>query len=202
MPVFDLPGSRLAARRAPCAVIVGDHSVIRTAERDDATMFARLFRLGCPLASLMDQKREYLIPTIDELRELLGGTKNMGGIFNAVEDLSGSVRGFCTVRSAPGDMPFGQFALMMLDEEDYALPIMDDVMRYLAAEAFQRRGQNKVMVYRLDYEAKIRELYLANGFRSDGIQREVLYAGGRWHDLESLTLVNPGGHAPRERLDA
>ena len=150
----------------------------------------------------MDQKREYIIPTTDELRELLGGVKNMGGVLNAVEDLSGNVRGFCTVRSAPGEMPVGQFALMMLDEGDYARPIMDDIMNYLVAEAFQRRGQHKVMVYRLDYETKIRDLYLAHGFESDGFQREVLFAGGRWLDLESLTLVNPSRYSLRERMDA
>lgn len=183
-------------------MIAGKVSVIRTAERDDAPAFGRLFNPGLPLASLMDQKREYIIPTTEELREVLGGVKSMGGVVNAIEDLGGEIRGFCTVRSAPGDMPFGQFALMMLDEEDYLRPIMDDIMQYLVTEAFQRRGHHKAMVYRLDYETKIRQLYVARGFESDGFQRDILYAGGRWFDLETLTLVNPDRYAPRKRLDA
>lgn len=182
-------------------MIVGNHSVIRTAERDDAPIFARLFQPGRPLASLMDQRREYAIPTTDELRELLGGVKSMGGAINAIENTDGEIRGFCSVRSAPGDMPFGQFALMMLDEEDYVQPIVLDIMQYLVTEAFQRRGHHKVMVYRLDYESTLRDLYLAHGFESDGVQREVLFAGGRWFNLETLTLVNPDRDAPGKQLD-
>ena len=40
----------------------------------------------------------------------------------------------------------------------------------------------------LDTEATYRNLLMAKGFESNGIQREVVYTKGVWHDLEILSL--------------
>ena len=38
---------------------------------------------------------------------------------------------------------------------------------------------------------RLRGFLTAHGFSSDGVQRDALYARGRWLGLESLTLYAP-----------
>lgn len=170
-------------------MIVGKHGVIRAAEVDDVATMKRIYDPERPLGCLLDQKREYVLFTSDELRELLGGgTGAQGGAFQALEGLDGVVRGFCALRSGAQEQQFGQYAVMLFDEQDYAGDFADEVGAYLVREAFERRQINKVVAHCLDSEKGLRAMLLRHGFRSDGMQREVLYTLGRWFDLESLTL--------------
>lgn len=174
-------------------MITGTYSVIRTAGREDASALRRYYVLGCPLAALLDPRREFAMPTEDELAEILGGAglERLGGM-NAIEDGTGAVRGFCAIRNTPSEPYMGQLLLMLEALSDYDSPLAVEAMEYLRDEAFARKRLRKVVTYILDDERELRAFVVRHGFQSDGTQRDVLYAAGRWHDLETLSLFGPG----------
>lgn len=169
-------------------MIVEEHGTIRTAGPDDAAFLKQLYARGKPLAGLLDPKREFAQPTEDELRELLGTKDFQQTGFYAVEDSEGIVQGFCALRTSNTETFMGQFVYMLFDETRYESPLSDVVWRFMTNDAFLVKRLNKMMAHCLDREDALRSFLAARGFESDGIQREVLYAGGRWHNLESLTL--------------
>ena len=168
-------------------MIIGSHSVIRSAGPDDAEAFRTAFEAG-PVGALLDQQRESFVPTVAELREMLGSSRNAFGAVNAVEDLEGVVRGFCALNGSPLDAHIAQFAITFFNLDDFAAPIAGEVGGYLRDEAFGRKRFHKVMAQCLDHERPNKAFLLQHGFLSDGVQREILYSGGRWYDLESFTL--------------
>lgn len=173
-------------------MVVGEHSVIRTADSDDAPALMRLYESGMPLAGLLNPLREFLIPTTDEVRGSFSSDRQIqAGVMNAIEDLDGVVRGFCALRVTPQDAFMGQLVLMLPDEEDYAALWSGEVGAYLLEEAFQRKRFSKVVAQCLDHEEGLRAFLSCHGFKSDGVQREVLYSAGRWFDMESLSLMCP-----------
>jgi RimJ/RimL family protein N-acetyltransferase len=112
-----------------------------------------------------------------------------------VEDLEGNIRGFCTLRGADQELAYGELVLMLFDEPDYDSPLADEVFEFLRKSAFQQKKLNKVVTYCLDGETAYRSLLIRKGFQSDGVQREIVFALGRWHNLESLSLflIPPAG---------
>jgi RimJ/RimL family protein N-acetyltransferase len=184
-------------------MITREHSVIRTAGREDAPALRRYYSLGHPMAALLDQRREFLIPTAEEVAEVLGGSglERLGGM-NAIEDGTGVVRGFCAIRSTPNEPYMGQVVLMFESLSDYDSPLASEVMEYLREEAFARKRLRKAMAYLLDDEHTLRAYLLRHGFESDGVQREVLYAAGRWYNLETLSLFAPGRFGGHEAVSS
>ena len=169
-------------------MVVGQHSVIRSAEPDDASALKRVYDSGVIRCSLLDQRRELTMPTLDELREAMA-TQEMGrGVFHAVEDLDGRVRGFCSVRGANLETRFAEAVAMLIDVEDYRLPLAGEVFAFLAGQAFERLGLNKLVAHCLDSETECRAWLVSHGFSCDGLQREALYASGRWHSVEAYSL--------------
>jgi hypothetical protein len=53
-------------------MIKGAHSVIRSADPDDAGALKSVYDSQGPRSSLLDQRRELNAPTRDELREVMG----------------------------------------------------------------------------------------------------------------------------------
>lgn len=171
-------------------MVLGEHCAIRAVEADDVSTLKRMYDPTCPVGCLLDQKREFALFTTDELREALGGGNRsiQAGRFRVVEDLEGVVRGFCALGTGTQEVSTGQYSIMMLDGADFSAPLSRDVGAYLLREAFERMQLNKVVAQCLDSETPLRAYLVAQGFHSDGVQREVLYTLGRWFDLESLTL--------------
>ena len=74
-------------------MIVGEHTIIRWAEPDDAPALRSFYDPAVPRCCLLDQRREPIFPTTDELREVLA-QKEMGRpVLFATEDKTGVVRG-------------------------------------------------------------------------------------------------------------
>ncbi len=172
-------------------MITGAHSIIRTAEADDAAFLRRLYDPDRPRAALLDRRREPLTPTLDELREVLGGRtkgRQAPSEFLAVEDTTGSVVGFCTMRTSKQERNYAQFVLMLFEEDAYDSPLAEETLAFLKFRAFQELKLNKATAHCLDCESGFRNLLVRNGFESDGVQREVLFTRGRWHNVESMTL--------------
>lgn len=180
-------------------MIVGEYTRIRTAEPDDVYAMRRLYRPVVPRACFLDRRRELTPPTIDELREMLQRKDVQTGLLYTVEDVEGTIRGFGALRGAGPEVAFGEVALMFPTHEDYETPEAAEFLRFLCDQAFMRNRYNKVVAHTLDNERTLNALLRAFGFTSDGVQRQVLFAQGRWFNLESLSIHSPEyGHRRQE----
>jgi RimJ/RimL family protein N-acetyltransferase len=179
----------LRCHRKGNTVIFGEHAVIRTAEPDDAPTLKRFYDQDIPRSATLDRRREPYRPTTDELRELLGNKElKIAGEYYAVEDQTGLVRGFCSLRSGRFEVFFGEMLLMFLDEADLATPLADETFEFVRDKAFVDRRLNKMMAHCLNGETALREFLVKQGFQSDGVSREMLFTKGRWYDNETLSL--------------
>lgn len=169
-------------------MITGEHSVIRLAEPDDAYELKRLYDPQRPHSAMLDRRREIAQPSIDELREGLAKPEKRVGALYAIEDKEGVVRGFCSIRGASAELRYAEMVMPLFEDSDYATPLADEAFAFLHRGAFVERRLNKVVAHCLDSEGAYRALLVRHGFASDGIQRQVLWSRGRWHDLETLTL--------------
>ncbi|MDQ1257364.1 MAG: hypothetical protein QG656_1968, partial [Candidatus Hydrogenedentes bacterium] len=163
-------------------------------EQDDAPALKRLYDPARPRPALLDRKRESIAPTLDEVRELLNLKEAKFGAFYAIEDRRGEVCGFCVLRGAHPEVRYAEFVVMLFGDDDYATPLADDVFAHLLRQAFTQLQLNKVIAQVLDWETAYRQALVRHGFVSDGVQRDVVFAQGRWFHLETLSLFNPAGH--------
>lgn len=164
------------------------HCQIRNAEIDDARALARLYRPGRARAFYLDRRREPHPMTADELREvLLRKDRSIPPLF-VVETRDGVFRGACSLRDGGADLGFGEVVVQFDDDADYETPMGGEVMAFLCRRAFEQQRMHKVMAHRLESETRFRALLDKSGFSSNGVQREVVWTLGRWHDLEALTL--------------
>jgi RimJ/RimL family protein N-acetyltransferase len=173
-------------------MITGEHTIIRTAEGDDAYALKRLYDSPLPRAAFLDRRREISYPSVDELREGMGRPEKMGGALYVVEDRTGLIRGFCALRSAGPELGYGEVILPLFEEEDYADPLAEEALEYLVRLAFLERRMNKLLAHCLDSETAWRALLERHGFKSNGVQRDVLWTRGRYFDLETLTRFADG----------
>lgn len=170
-------------------MVIGEHAVIRGAEPDDASALCAIYNAGQMRACLLNQQREFIAPTVDEISIMLaGGPDGRPNDLNTIEDRQGAIRGFCALRAAPNEPLFGQLVVMACEESDYHEPVCDEAAHYLIEEAFLRRRLHKVLAQSLEHESAFAQFLVRHGFQSDGVQRQVVYSGGRWLDLESFTL--------------
>ena len=169
-------------------MIKGAHSVIRSADPDDAGALKSVYDSQTPRSSLLDQRRESNPPTRDELCEVMS-QKEMGkAVFYTVEDLGGKICGFCCLRGLNPEAQFSEFVVIFLEESTFSTPVADEVFDFLSRLAFQRMGNRKVVTHCLDGEVEYRKFLISHGFKSAGVQRDVVYSQGRWFNLEALTL--------------
>jgi len=149
----------------------------------------RLYDPRRPRSGLLDRRAELLVPTLDQLRELLRKKNDPSQPdFYAVEDTTGVIHGFCSLRSMHPEVRYAHALVMLLDDADYATPLARESGDFLAERAFKRLKLNKIVGQCLDSEVACRAFWLCQGFESDGVMRDVLYANGRWYSQESLTL--------------
>jgi len=164
------------------------HGYIRTTDPDDAPAFARLYDpLGPPRAAALDLRREPILPSVDEVREMLARQETRQGAVYTVENREGEVRGFCSVRGVNAEAAFGEMAVMFADPADYAAPLAEEAAHFLFERAYARQRLAKLIGHALDGECELREFFARLGFEHCGVQREVLHARGRWHDLETFS---------------
>ena len=174
-------------------VIEQTDTYIRTTDPDDATTLVQLYAWSDVRCALLDQKREPMMPTVDELREILASPEAAKGAFHTLEDGTGQIRGFCCLRGLSQDTSFCEVSILPLSEANLELPCIDAGMKFILKRAFAHHGLQKVMTHVLDKETRVRAFYLEHGFSSAGTQREALYANGKYHDIEALICWNPQG---------
>ncbi|HPO15870.1 MAG TPA: GNAT family protein [Candidatus Hydrogenedentes bacterium] len=169
-------------------MISTDHTFIRAADPDDAAFLKHLYTPQMPHSSLLDVRRELLVPTVEELREMLGHKDAVRGAFHAIEDKTGMIRGFCGIRGVNQEAGFAEIMLLFFEEGDYAGPMAGEALEFLCDLGFTRMRLGKVLAHCLDSETALRAFLVQKGFQSEGVQREVLYSQGRYLSLEALSL--------------
>jgi RimJ/RimL family protein N-acetyltransferase len=169
-------------------MIVGDEAVIRAAEVDDAPLLWRLYDASKPRSFLLGHAREVLIPTRDELHEVLTRKDLLSGTLFAIEDKEGTIRGCCALRGASRDAFHCEVAVALVDESDYGTPLADEAMEFLKYSGFRERKLSKLMGHCLVRETDYRAFLVRHGFESAGVQRDMVYTLGRYFDLEALSL--------------
>ncbi len=172
-------------------MITGEHTVIRSADPDDAAAMRALYATGRLRSSLLDGRMEPIAPNEDELREALASPEAMKGTFFAVEDRTGIVQGFCVLRGASKDAAYGDFNVMLIDEANYEGPISKEIFDFAYARGFELLRLRKIIAHCLDGEEAFRAYLLRCGFVRNGVQRDVFYGHGRWHNLETYSLFAP-----------
>ncbi len=175
-------------------MIYGEHALIRTADPDDANAFQGLYDPSFPRAALLNRIREPIFPTLDDARALFKQKPEAGGSFYAIEDREGHVRGFCALRTTQElrDTAFlSEVIALFSDESDYDSEMASEVFAWLRQTAFGERRLNKLIAHAVASEAAFIAWLKNLGFESNGVQREVLFTGGQWHNMETFTLFNP-----------
>jgi RimJ/RimL family protein N-acetyltransferase len=170
-------------------MIASEHTLIRTADPDDADFLLEVYRAERPRAALLDSRREPVLPNRDELAEMLGSKEAGRNQFFAVEDSVGHVRGFCGLRGVSIEAVFCEVMVLLIDTADHAGPVGRETVQFLLDRAFGRMHLDKVLGTCLDSEPELRALLADSGFASGGVQRQVLYSGGVWHDIETMTRL-------------
>lgn len=183
-------------------MISSEHGHIRGAEPDDAPALHALYEIRFPRAALLDHRREPLLPTQDELREVLGREDLAKGIFHTIEDHTGAIVGFCTLRGMNHEAAFGELGLLFHREDTLDTPLSAQVLEFARDRAFRALRLHKVLTHCLDNEGALRAFLIRSGFVSAGVQREVLHSQGRRLDLESFYCLNPGGGSARWEPEA
>jgi RimJ/RimL family protein N-acetyltransferase len=169
-------------------MIVGEHILIRTADPDDADGLAAIGDAASPRSFFLDARREINAPTVDEMAETLRSKQARTGMFYAIEDKSGTIRGFSSLKMALHGSFFAEMLLAFLDEQDFAAPVGRETLESLLRMAFVDRKLTKIVAQILDCEDDYRGLLEDRGFTCDGRQREVSFARGRYHDLLAYSL--------------
>ena len=172
-------------------MITCTHCVIRTAEPDDAWDMVRLYSPDHPRAALLGRNREPFQPGVEEMREVLRPGEGRPQVFYAVEDLEGVIRGYCGLRTGLGDdAHYGEAIVLMHDLADLDTPLAQEAWEWVIAKAFRDSLWRKTVAHLLESETAQRAWLVERGFESCGVQREVLYTGGRWLNIETLVLYN------------
>jgi len=172
-------------------VITGSHTFIRGTELDDVAALSELYGVGILRAGLLDARREPILPTRDELRELLSRKEIAEGGYYTIEDRAGQILGFCSLRGLNAEARYAEFNLVFLDPNDFSSPAAAEAAAFLYDRAFTRLGLRKVVAYCLEHEAELAAFLRAQGFESAGVQRDAVFAGGRWHAQEALVRMSP-----------
>lgn len=168
-------------------MITGKYTYIRGTEQDDVPALSMLYGTETLRAGLLDARREPVMPTRDELRELVSRKEIADGGYYTVEDRQGRIRGFCSLRGANAEARYAEFSLLLLDPADFASPLTEEVAAFLYERAYIRSGLVKVVAYCLEGETELMAFLRDQGFESDGTQRDVVFSGGRWHALEAMS---------------
>ena len=174
-------------------MITTDEAYVRSTDPDDASTLIQLYAWDKPCCALLDKRREPLLPTVDELREILASPEAVKGAFHTLEDGTGQIRGFCCLRGLSQELSFCDISVLPLEVGHLSFPCLEAGMQFVMARAFEHYGVQKAMTHILSHESELRAFYERHGFQSAGVQREALFTQGRYHDIEALVCWNPAG---------
>jgi RimJ/RimL family protein N-acetyltransferase len=162
-------------------------TILRATDPDDAPYLHRLYAPGQIRAALLDNRREPIYPTLDELQEILIRRESIVSQYlYTVLTPRGEVLGFALLRGIQWETQVAEAALLLLEDAYYTYPEAVEAANFLKRSACERLHLRQMLAVCLDTEAALRKFYLEQGFHSLGVQREVLYTKGGWHHLETF----------------
>ncbi|NLN94520.1 MAG: GNAT family N-acetyltransferase [Candidatus Hydrogenedens sp.] len=167
---------------------LSSHTTIRYCEPDDTAFVRALYYDGIPRASLLDGRRERMLPRRAEILEILQKSEAARAMLFSIEDETGSLCGWGGLRGLNPDARFAELFLIFAHEDHYASPYAAEALEYLLKRAFYQTRLTRLLASCLHTETAWRACLVRKGFVSCGIQRDVLFAGGCWRDLETLEL--------------
>lgn len=167
---------------------LSSHTSIRYCEPDDSAFVWGLYYDGIPRASLLDGRRERMLPMRAEILEILQKSEAARAMLFSVEDGTGRLCGWGGLRGLNPDARFAELFLVFADEGLYGSPCAEEALDYLFQRAFHQTRLSRLLATCLSTEEAWRACLLKQGFASCGIQRDVLFTGGCWRDLETLEL--------------
>lgn len=170
-------------------MIKSPHAAIRSAEPDDAPFLHAFYDQRRPHAALLDPRREPIMPTCAELRDLLGRKEASQGQFYAIEDTTGLVLGFCSLRGMNQEAGFGEFTLL-LQEGWYATPLADEALAFIANRTFAAFHLKRLVAHALRGEHAWRAFLERHHFEQAGTFREAFHGCGAYHDLLVYALYD------------
>ena len=169
-------------------MITIEHGYIRFSEADDAPFVRHLYLDKPKRAALLDTRREPVMPTVQEVRELLARKDAAHGLMYTVEDNTGALKGWCSLRGVNYEASYGELMFLFASEKDYDGALADETLEYLLGRAFRQFKLYKALVLCLDVEQALAGFLEGKGFSRAGAQRQALFSGGAWHDLYIYTL--------------
>lgn len=169
-------------------MITVEHGYIRFSEADDAPFLRQLYLEKPKRAALLDTRREPIMPTVQEVRKLLARKDAAHGLMYTVEDNTGMLKGWCSLRGVNYEASYGELMFLFADEDTYKSALADETLEYLLGRAFKHFKLYKVLVLCLDVEKALMGYLEKKGFSRAGAQRQALFSGGKWHDLYIYTL--------------
>lgn len=173
-------------------MITTAHTCIRTTEPDDAPIFAAIYGEAIPRAAALDAHREPVCPSPAEMRDMLSRKDAKQGALFTLEDHTGVIRGFISIRGVNPESRFAEVSVLFADPADYASPMATEAAAFVDDRAFTRMHLHKVLSHATGEEDALRAFYLENGYTSCGVQREVFHAAGQWRHIETFTRLAPG----------
>jgi len=78
--------------------------------------------------------------------------------------------------------------MMFLSDDTFQSTLADSVMHFVFERSFEKSQRKRIYASLLSCETCFRDFLIRHGFESNGVQREVIYTGGNWLNLESLSL--------------
>jgi len=99
-------------------MIEGEHVVVRIADPDDAQALAEIFNSEIPRAFRLNMRRELQYLTTDDLREALSHKEIRAGLFYALEDKTGNICGFFSIKTPIPEVNFSEFLFGLADQEN------------------------------------------------------------------------------------
>ena len=166
-------------------MIINKHSIIRTIERSDVDFLYYFYNGKQIYGALLDQKREPLYPTISELEELIQN-KEVVNSFYTVEDKGGNKKGLIALKGINPEVLFGEL-IILFDEDEFnnSPALIEESLKFIEEKAFKKLHLKKVLSLCLDSEKTLSNFLKNQGYQFEGELREVLYARGSWHNLQT-----------------
>jgi RimJ/RimL family protein N-acetyltransferase len=75
------------------------------------------------------------------------------------------------------------------EKEHWGRGVGRDAMTTLARFAFDELNLHRIELQVLDDNERARRCYAACGFRCEGVRRQAIFRGGRYHDVTSMALL-------------
>jgi RimJ/RimL family protein N-acetyltransferase len=128
-------------------------------------------------------------PSLAELHDWLAANRNAGSITLAIEKHDGTPIGYIDVFDIDLEHRRCEISLMIGERAEWGRGYAREALRLLLGYLFETLEMHKVTLSVFADNEAARRVYLACGFREDGVLRDDMYRDGRWHDQILMSIL-------------